>query len=154
MMREWGLQRLPYSGRLGWAETERMPTSSPQLCHVAARQASREQVSAALLAPAAMKLTRCQDSSVMFSLTRERLLLRKEVLLSFPLPATATALLLLSNGTPQGFEPSGVIWSPAKRYNREERSREPFSSRCQETASLPHRGSRLPGGWLGQRGWG
>jgi len=86
-----------------------MPTSSPQVCHVAARQASQEQVSAALLSAAA-KLARSQDSSVVLSITRAHLLLRKEVLLlSFPLPATATALLLLSNATLQGFEPSGAM---------------------------------------------
>lgn len=82
---EWGLQHLSYSGRPGKAETEQMPTSSPQLCHIAAREASRERVSAALLPPAAVKLARSQDSSVMFSLTRTRLLLRKWVLLlTFP----------------------------------------------------------------------
>lgn len=74
---EWGLQRLPYSGRPGKAETVQMPTASPQLCHVAAREASWERVSAALLPPAAVKLARSQDSSVMFSLTRTSLLLRK-----------------------------------------------------------------------------
>lgn len=73
----------------------------------------------------------------MFSLTRARSLLRKEVLLlSFPLPATTMALLLLSNGTLQGFEPLGATWSPAERYNREEWRREPFSSQRQEVASL------------------
>lgn len=115
-----------------------MPTSSPQLCQIAAGQASREQVSAALLFPAAVKLARSQDSSVMFSSTRARSLLRKEVLLlSFPLPATTTvALLLLSNGTLPGFEPLGARWSPAERYNREEWRREPFSSQRQEAASL------------------
>lgn len=59
---EWGLQHLPYSGRPGRAETEQMPTSSPQLCHVPARHTSQERVSAALLSLAAVKLTRSQDS--------------------------------------------------------------------------------------------
>lgn len=84
-MLEWGLQRLPYPGRPGWAETERMPTSSPQLCHVAAGQASRERVSAALCAPAAAKLTRSQDSSDALR-TREHLLLRKKSF-SSPFPS-------------------------------------------------------------------
>lgn len=74
---EWGLQHLPFSGRPGKAEIVQMPASSPQLCHVAAREASRERVSAALLPPAAVKLARSQDSSGMFSLTRTSLLLRK-----------------------------------------------------------------------------
>lgn len=64
------------------------------LCHVAARQASLEQASAALLSPAAVIHTRNQDSSVMFSLTLLSLILRKAVLLSFCLPATALLLLI------------------------------------------------------------
>lgn len=85
VMLEWGLQHLPYSGRPGKAETVQMPTSPPQLCHVAAREASWEWVSAALLPPAAVELTRSQDSSVIFSFTRISLLLRKWVcLLTFP----------------------------------------------------------------------
>lgn len=63
------------------------------LCHVAARQASLEQASAALLSPAAVIHTRNQDSSVMFSLTLLSLILRK-ALLSFCLPATALLLLI------------------------------------------------------------
>lgn len=52
---------------------------------------------------------------MMFSLTKARLLLRKEVLLlSFPLPATTMALLLLSNGTHKGFEPLAAMWCPAE----------------------------------------
>lgn len=93
-------------------------------------------LSAALLS-AAVQRVRSQDSSVMFSLTKAHLLLRKGgLLLPFPLPATTMALLLLSNGTFQTSEPSGAMWSPAKRYNRKEWSREPFSSWCQETLSI------------------
>lgn len=71
-------------------------------------------------------------------LNKSTLVTQKQVLLlSFPLPATTTvALLLLSNGTLQGFEPLGVRWSPAERYNREEWRREPFSSQRREAASL------------------
>lgn len=52
---------------------------------------------------------------VIFSLTKACLLLRKEDhLLSFPLPATTMALLLLSNGTHKVFEPLASMWYPAK----------------------------------------
>lgn len=126
VMLEWDLQHLRYSGRPGRAETEQVPSSLPQLCHTASGQASLEQVSAALLSPSAVKLTKNQDSSVMLSLARTCLLLGKGVLLlSSSLPATTMALLSLSNGTLRGFEMSGTMWFPAKR---EEWSREPFSS--------------------------
>lgn len=97
---------------------EQTPNSSHHLCHIAARQASQEQVSAALLSSPAVKLVRSHDSSAMLSLTRACLLLGKEVL-SFPVPPTATAFLLLSNGILQGFEPSGATWSQSERYNKE-----------------------------------
>lgn len=115
VMLECGLQRLPDSGRPGWAEAEWLPASSPQLCHVGARQALWERVSAALLAPAAAKLTRSQDSSVVLSLTRERLLLRKEVLLfcfpSLPLPCYCSAMgpfKVLSCQEQRGLQPRGT----------------------------------------------
>lgn len=112
VMLEWGLWRLPYfGGRQGRGGTGAQFLAL--LCHVAARQASLEQASAALLSPAAVIHTRNQDSSVMLSLTLLSLILRKAVLLSFHLPATA--LLLLITRTLQGSEPPGEMWSPAER---------------------------------------